>query len=1427
MGYPFLRVVAVLALLTRLTSALTISQYAAEEPKLTLFYDALVAAGLVATLDDPTKSYTVFAPNNNAITTSLPEKYLEPQWRAHLQDILLAHVVEGPPLITADMTVGLTAQPLTGGVITVTSVDPLQINDDIGFREQDVEADNGVVHIIMGLILPPSAEDDIRDIISFIPDFFSTLNSLVIQAGLEETLRQEEITFFAPLDEAWAQMDQEILTGLQTDTEALSQVLLYHAVPGILLGENLTSPDVTVLATFQGNDLPNPVAQVAFGDLLALNGVLHIVDTVFLPPDLVISGDTGGSAPPEGSPPPDGTPTPTSPNGTPPPNGSPPPDGTRPPDSQPPADGTPPPTSPDGQPPEEGPPPTDETPPPTTPDGQSPVDISLPPEETPPPDAPEGSVPPAVVEGGSLVEVALANNITVLVSALNLTGRVDNIAEGGPFTLFAPINSAFSALPQKFLTPAWSSHLENVLSYHVLRGEYYEANLTLGRSLATLSFNNISVTGVAPLQINGVNVIAADVNADNGVMHITEQALLPPSVTDTAIDLLEQFPGEFSTLYSLLNATNLTTTLDGEGPFTIYAPTNDAFSLIPDQLLESLLADTDALSEILLYHVVPDLVEMTKLVNATNVTTVSGSNVTLTLLSAEQPNYKVNDANINFADLLVKNGLVQVIDQVLQPPPPEETEPPLETAVPTSAPTGAPIVETTAPTNQTEALTNQTEAQTNQTEAQTNQTEAQTNQTEAQTNQTEVPTGAPMVTDAPGFDIVDAVLTDPNFSTLAKYLTTTGLVDVLREPGATWTVFAPNNGAFAAIPVDQQGNLTADPDLLASVLLYHVVPDQIIFSSTLTEGQVLTTAEGSSVVVSLNPVMINDATVLTPDIAVSNGVIHVIDTVLIPGEQGTEPVTEMPATDTPESNATTAPGDSIVDAVLADPNFSTLANLLTTTGLVDVLREPGATWTVFAPNNSAFAAIPVDELGNLTADPDLLASVLLYHVVPDQIIFSSNLMEGQVITTAEGSSVVVSLNPVMINDATVLTPDIAVSNGVIHVIDTVLIPGEQGTEPVTEMPATDTPETNATMAPGDSIVDAVLADPNFSTLANLLTTTGLVDVLREPGATWTVFAPKNSAFAAIPVDELGNLTADPDLLASVLLYHVVPDQIIFSSNLTEGQVITTAEGSSVVVSLNPVMINDATVLTPDIAVSNGVIHVIDTVLVPEAQGTEPVTEMPATDTPETNATMAPGDSIVDAVLADPNFSTLADLLTLSGLVDVLTVPGSLWTVFAPNNAAFAAVAPEIIATLTADPQLLTGVLLYHVVPEVIFSFNLTEGQMITTSEGSAVTVSLNPVMINDATVVTPDVSVSNGVIHVIDKVLTPPGTLGTAAVTEMPTTTTDTPATSVPATEPPTAPSLVATQVPADISKCVPIPGQQVCCPPGQTDGVYFFCRYL
>ena len=269
--------------------------------------------------------------------------------------------------------------------------------------------------------------------------------------------------------------------------------------------------------------------------------------------------------------------------------------------------------------------------------------------------------------------------------------------------------------------------------------------------------------------------------------------------------------------------------------------------------------------------------------------------------------------------------------------------------------------------------------------------------------------------------VVDVIVNSTDHDTLEAAVVAAELADDLSGPGP-FTVFAPTDAAFAVLPAGTIETLLVDPTGdLAQILLYHVVAGQAL-STSLTDGQTITTLQGEDITVTIgmNGVMINNATVVVADIVADNGVVHVIDAVLLP----------------PAPTPTT-----VVDVIVNSDVHNTLEAAVVAAGLVETLSGTGP-FTVFAPTDNAFAALPAGTVETLLSDPTgTLTQILLYHVVGAQAL-STDLTNGQTVATLQGQTVTVTINAegVFINNAQVTVADIVTDNGVVHVIDAVLIP---------------------------------------------------------------------------------------------------------------------------------------------------------------------------------------------------------------------------------------------------------------------------------------------------------------------------------------------------------------------------------------------------
>ena len=408
-----------------------------------------------------------------------------------------------------------------------------------------------------------------------------------------------------------------------------------------------------------------------------------------------------------------------------------------------------------------------------------------------------------------------------------------------------------------------------------------------------------------------------------------------------------------------------------------------------------------------------------------------------------------------------------------------------------------------------------------------------------------------------------------------------------------------------------------------------------------------------------------------------------------------------------------------IEVAEADGSFNTLLAAVDAAGLDSTLRGPGP-FTIFAPTDDAFAALPDGLLEALLADTDTLREILLYHVVPAELP-AGVVTSTSGARTAQGERVDFSVEggAAYVNQAQVVATNIDTSNGVIHVIDQVIVP----------------PSVNVAKLLADDIVDTAVADGRFTTLVTAVQAAGLEATLRSDGP-FTVFAPTDDAFAALPSGTIPSLLADIPTLTDILLYHVVAAEV-YAEDVVNLASATTVQGQPVAVTMSngSVFINDAEVIITDVQASNGVIHVIDTVILP------------------------PSGNIAEALEADGRFSTLLRAVGAANLEDTLA-NGGPFTLFAPTDAAFRRLPTGTLPALLGDIPQLTDILLYHVVDGRVFSGDVVGLTEAATVQGETIAISTSggSVILNGESNVTGvNMLATNGVIHVIDRVILPSG----------------------------------------------------------------------
>ncbi|TMP74832.1 fasciclin domain-containing protein [Pseudoalteromonas sp. S1608] len=450
------------------------------------------------------------------------------------------------------------------------------------------------------------------------------------------------------------------------------------------------------------------------------------------------------------------------------------------------------------------------------------------------------------------------------------------------------------------------------------------------------------------------------------------------------------------------------------------------------------------------------------------------------------------------------------------------------------------------------------------------------------------------------------------------------------------------------------------------------------------------------------------------------------------------------------------PAVSVFDAAQDSEEFTTLVAALEATGLDETLDDLTTSYTVFAPTDDAFALLGEETINSLLADTDTLSSILTYHVIAGRVDAQTAIgLAGSTVETVNGQNIALSLNGenLLVNTSTVTMTDIVTDNGIIHVIDAVL-----------------TPKTVPETAPTNNIIETAQQAGNFSTLLAALDAASLTSALADESSEFTVFAPTDAAFEAIGSNFLNTLLANPTVLADILKQHVLVGSVDSVTAMSlNGQSAETLLGNTLPVAINAetnmLSFGGANIVVKDIMTTNGVIHVIDSVIISD------VTLPQSTNT------------IADIASADGNFTTLLAALTATGLDTLVADPDNTFSVFAPTDAAFAALGQDTINALLADTDTLRDILLYHVFPDATVlsddavSIANSNSNKIEMANGDMAAISYvdSSLFINDSAITEANVTASNGVIHVLNKVIMPPAEVGTPTKT-IATVATETPA---------------------------------------------------
>ena len=269
-----------------------------------------------------------------------------------------------------------------------------------------------------------------------------------------------------------------------------------------------------------------------------------------------------------------------------------------------------------------------------------------------------------------IVETAVAaGSFKTLAAALDAADLVGALQGKGPFTVFAPTDEAFAKLPkgtvETLLKPENKKKLAGILTYHVVSGKVPAADVVKLSGAKTLNGQQVDIkVAEGTVSVDTAKVVKTDIACSNGIIHVIDSVILPAS--DDIPTVASKAEG-FDTLIAAVKAAGLAEALSGEGPFTVFAPTDAAFAKLPEGTVASLLKPENKaqLVAILKYHVVPGRIYSVDALKAGKANTLQGSSISI---AADGEAAKVNDAKLVATDIDAANGVIHVIDRVILPP---------------------------------------------------------------------------------------------------------------------------------------------------------------------------------------------------------------------------------------------------------------------------------------------------------------------------------------------------------------------------------------------------------------------------------------------------------------------------------------------------------------------------------------------------------------------------------------------------------------------------------------------------------------------------------------------------------------------------------------------------------------------------------------
>ncbi|XP_015919526.2 transforming growth factor-beta-induced protein ig-h3-like [Parasteatoda tepidariorum] len=544
---------------------------------------------------------------------------------------------------------------------------------------------------------------------------------------------------------------------------------------------------------------------------------------------------------------------------------------------------------------------------------------------------------------------------------------------------------------------------------------------------------------------------------------------------------------------------------------------------------------------------------------------------------------------------------------------------------------------------------------------------------------------------------------DIGATVFVDYLNEAGLTDQLKSPGEAITLFAPTNVAFERLsPADQETLRVSLLERESPFLLYHVVSGRKLHSKDFKgEQEIETLNRGHKLRINKynhGMTTVNCAPMVRKDQQATNGIVHLIDEVLIPPfGAGGRP--------------------SIPETLFSDGRFREMSRFMLTSNYVNDLRQ-GGPFTLLAPTDEAFQSISASELDRITSDPEARLALMKNHIIPHTVCIPA-VIDTHKMKNIAGQKLQLSCNQsgVYVEDAKVSKDQMMAKNGAISVISKVLIPDRSR-----------------------SVMSLLARRPEqVSTFTRLLRKSGVEAYLNKPNISVTVFAPSNYAFNQMPEEEFSLLDEDQRKLEELMKHHVVIGRVKTES-ISDNQNVDSIDGRNALrlkVYRKEVGVESAILEDSDIEGQNGVLHIINRVLTP------------------------PNHSVMELLQSKVEYSTMADAIHHVQEYEphfLNTRGNKSFTIFVPTNDAFMQLGEDNLHSLMKNRRKLKKMVQNHVVDNMFSAGSIHRNlQYNVRTEYQTVNIhkEKDGLMVNKAHVIEPDVVTKEGIVHCIDQVLIP------------------------------------------------------------------------